>query len=253
LRRTLWLGWIAEQPVAIASWFIGIAAFTAMEAALVPQAMHLLDSNANLTKFMAQHGGILTSDQYVGFLMTFTGVFAAAFTVSQVARWVGDAVDHRNDVLLTQPVSMARLLVERAVALVWVSAFIGLAVVMGTLTGAAIGGFSVHLDGVARTFGDIVLLCFAVGGVGTLAATVFRSAAATAVIAGILVASFFLTTIVSLFSWPAWASRPSVFDAFGSPYTSMPGTGSLIYLAGLGVIGTAAAYLAMRRGLRVVA
>ena len=253
LRRTLWLGWIAEQPVAIASWFIGIAAFTAMEAALVPQAMHLLDSNANLTKFMAQHGGILTSDQYVGFLMTFTGVFAAAFTVSQVARWVGDAVDHRNDVLLTQPVSMARLLVERAVALVWVSAFIGLAVVMGTLTGAAIGGFSVHLDGVARTFGDIVLLCFAVGGVGTLAATVFRSAAATAIIAGILVASFFLTTIVSLFSWPAWASRPSVFDAFGSPYTSMPGTGSLIYLAGLGVIGTAAAYLAMRRGLRVVA
>ena len=253
LRRTLSLGWIAEQPVAIASWFIGIAAFAAMEAALVPQAMHLLDSNSDLTRFMAQHGGILTSDQYVGFLMTFTGVFGAAFTVSQVARWVGDAVDHRNDVLLTQPVSMARLLVERAVALAGLSALIGLAVVMGTLTGAAIGGFSVHMIGVIRTFGDIVLLCFAVGGVGTLAATVFRSAAATAIVSGILVASFFLTTIVSLFSWPEWASRPSVFDAFGSPYTSMPGTGSLLYLAGLGVIGTAAAYVAMRRGMRVVA
>jgi hypothetical protein len=66
----------------------------------------------------------------------------------------------------------------------------------------------------------------------------------------LLVACFFLTTVAGLLSWPSWAKRPSVFDAFGTPYLSMPLTGSLIYLVASGGIGVLLAYGAMRRGIR---
>jgi hypothetical protein len=102
-----------------------------------------------------------------------------------------------------------------------------------------------------RTFGDLVLLCFAIGGFGLLMTTVFRSAAATGITAGLLVASLFLTTLTGLLSWPSWTNRPSVFDAFGTPYVSMPRTSSLIYLLVLGAGCVMVAYVAMRRGMRV--
>jgi putative exporter of polyketide antibiotics len=171
--------------------------------------------------------------------------------VAQVARWASDASQHRVEVVLTQPVSMWRLLVERAVTVLALAVVIGLAVVVGTWIGTLIGGYSASFSGLLRTFLDIVLLSFAIGGIGLVATAVFRSAAATGVTGGLLVVCFFLTTVAGLLSWPSWASRPSVFDAFGTPYLSMPLTGSLIYLVALGGVGVLVAYVAMRRGMRI--
>jgi ABC-2 type transport system permease protein len=250
-RRWLWISWITEQLLGIVSWVVGIAAFTTVEAAVVPSALKLVKDNGQFSKFLARHGGVLTTDQYLSFFLTFTALLVAGFTVYQVSRWASDAAQHRVDVLLIQPVSMWRLLVERAASLVAMAVVVGLAVVAGTSIGAAIGGFSVNGDGLLRTFADIVLLCFAIGGFGLLATTIFRSGAATGATAGLLVASFFLTTLTGLLSWPAWTNRPSVFNAFGTPYLSLPDVGSLIYLAVLGVGGVVISYVAMRRGMRV--
>jgi len=251
-RRDLWLNWIAEQPLGVASWAIGIGAFTAVEAAVVPSAIRLVDNTGGqLKQVLARHLAELTPNQYLSFFMTFAALLAAGFMVAQVARWASDASQHRVEVMLTQPVSMWRLLVERAVTVLVLAAVIGLAVVVGTWIGTLIGGYSVSFAGLLRTFLDIVLLNFAIGGVGLVATAVFRSAAATGVTGGFLVVCFFLTTVAGLLSWPSWTSRPSVFDAFGSPYLSMPLTGSLIYLVALGGIGVLVAYIAMRRGMRI--
>jgi ABC-2 type transport system permease protein len=252
-RRSLWTNWIAEQPLALASWFAGIVVFTTIEAAVVPSAMKIIDTNGGGLKTFLQNNGIaLTTERYLAFFLSFTALLVAAFTVTQVARWASDAVQHRNDAVLTQPVSMWRLLVERAISLLVMSAVVGLAVVLGIWLGATLGNYSMQPSGLARSFIDIVLLCLAIGGVGTLAVAVLRSSLATAVTGAVLVASFFLTTVAGLLSWPGWTTRPSVFDAFGSPYLAMPGIGSLTYLVALGVVGVLAAYIAMRRGARIV-
>ena len=251
-RRDLWLNWIAEQPLGVASWAIGIGAFTAVEAAVVPSAIKLVDNTGGqLKQVLAQHLAALTPNQYLSFFMTFAALLAAGFMVAQVARWASDASQHRVEVVLTQPVSMWRLLVERAVTVLALAVVIGLAVVVGTWIGTLIGGYSASFSGLLRTFLDIVLLSFAIGGIGLVATAVFRSAAATGVTGGLLVVCFFLTTVAGLLSWPSWASRPSVFDAFGTPYLSMPLTGSLIYLVALGGVGVLVAYVAMRRGMRI--
>lgn len=252
--RYLWTDWIAEQPVALASWFVGIVVFTSIEAAVVPSAMKLVDTNGGgLASFLQKNGITLTTDKYLSFFLSFTAVLVAAFTITQVARWVSDTVQHRTDAVLTQPVSMWRLLVERLVALLVMSAMVASAVVFGIWLGATVADYSVQAAGLERSFVEIVLLCAASGGVGMLAVAVLRSSLATAVTAALLVASFFLTTVAGLLAWPAWTTSPSVFDAFGSPYLAMPGAGSVTYLAVLGLGGLLAAYVAMRRGARIVA
>jgi ABC-2 type transport system permease protein len=253
-RRSLWLNWIAEQRVGLISWVIGIAAFTAIEAAVVPSAIRIVDSSGGpLEKFLASHGALLTPNQYLSFFMSFTALIVAGFMVSQVARWASDASQHRTDLVLAQPVSMWRLVAERTVTVLVLAMLVASAVVVGTFVGTLIGGYSVDAGGLLRTFFDLLLLSFAIGGVGLLLMTVLRNAAATGVTGGLLVAGFFLTTVAGLLSWPNWTTRPSVFAAFGAPYLSLPAVGSLVYLAVLGSAGVLAAYLAMRRGMRIVA
>jgi hypothetical protein len=140
---------------------------------------------------------------------------------------------------------------ERVGSLVVMSAALAAALVLGALTGAAIGGYNLDGGGLLRTFATAILFGCGVGGVGLLVVAIFRSAASTAVTGALLVACFFLTTISGLLHWPGWTSRPSVFDAFGSPYQGWPASGSLIYLGALGVVGAAASYLVMKRGARI--
>ena len=146
---------------------------------------------------------------------------------------------------------MWRMLVERSVSLLVLAALVGSAAVGGVFVGSVVGGYSVSAAGLLRSFVDIVLLAFAIGGVGIFAVTMLRSAVATGLTGALLVACFFLTTVAGLLGWPGWTTSPSVFDAFGTPYLTLPSAGSLIYLLVLGGGGVLASYYAMRRGLRV--
>jgi hypothetical protein len=148
-------------------------------------------------------------------------------------------------------VGLRRFVAERVGSLLVMSVALAGSLVLGAVAGAAVGGYNLDSAGLLRTFVDAILFGFGVGGVGLLVVAIFRSAAATAVIGGVLVASFFLTTIAGLLQWPAWTNRPSVFDAFGSPYKGWPSAGSLAYLAALGVMGAAVAFAVMHRGDRV--
>ena len=196
-------------------------------------------------------GLTLTTDDYLSIFLSFTAVLVAGFVVSQVARWASDAAQHRTDVVLTQAVSMWRLLIERAATLLTLAVLLAVAVVAGVWLGAVIGGYSVSVAGLGRSLLDIIVFCFAVGGIGLVAVTVLRNGAATGVTGAVLIACFFLTTIAGLLSWPTWTTRASLFDAFGTPYSAMPGAGSLTYMLILGVGGVLIAYAAMRRGMRI--
>ena len=250
--RWLWLDGIVEQRIGIAYWVLGIAAFTCVEASVVPSAIKIVRTGSgSLAKLLTRHGTVVSTGDYLSFFMSLSALLVAGFIVAQVARWVSDATQHRNDVVLMQPISTWRFVIERALTLLLLVVLVALSVVVGASVGTAIGGYTVDAGGLVRTFIDIVLLGFALGGGGLLATAVFRTAGATGAIIILLVACFFLSTVAGLLSWPSWATSPSVFVAFGKPYLSMPALGSLLYLCALGGGGVLAAYLAMRRGMRV--
>ena len=251
-RRSLWLNWIAEQPVGLLSWCAAIGFFTALEISLTPTALKLFEENGGrLAKILKARGQVLTESTFLSAFMSTALLIVAAFAVTQVARWVADAAQHRNDVTLTYPVSMLRYLIERGVTLIAVSVIVVAGMMGGALIGGAIGNVSLDMAGLARTALVLVLLSFAIGGFGLLMTTWLRTSAATALAAGLIAASFVLSLVAPLLKWPDWASAPSLLHAFGAPYLQMPPAGDLIYLGGLGLAGIFFSYLAMRLGARI--
>lgn len=252
--RWLWSSWVAEQRLSTAWWFAGLAGFVTLEVSLVPQAITLLrNDSGRLGKLLARNPQLLTTETYLSYLTSFAAMVAAGFAIYQVGRWVGDATHHRIDAVLAAPVPTGRLILERAVSLVILAAALGSAVLAGYWVGTLLGGFSFSVAGVLRTVADIVLLCFAVGGVGMALVTVLRSGAAIGLITMLVVGCFILTTIAGILNWPSWASSASVFEAFGTPYTGFPALGQVVYLLALGLGGMAVAEVAMRRGARTAA
>ena len=257
-RRTLWMNWIAEQPVALISWCLGIGLFAFVEAGLVPSALRLISQvQGPLRKLIASSGGVASPDTYLSLLMTFSALLVAGFTVFQVARWAGDATAQRNDAIFTHPVSMVGFVASRMLSMILLVACVSLAAIAGTWAGSAAGGYSIHWDGLARVFGDTVLFGFGVGGLGLLLVTAFRSGTATGVFGGFLVLSYFLDLLVSLFSWPSWVLRASVFHSFNAgldaPYLAVPALADILLLAIMGIVGATAALELLRRGIRVTA
>jgi hypothetical protein len=57
---------LVEQPLGICSWALGIAVFTAVEAAVVPSAIKLANNTSGqLKQVLARHLATLTPNQYV--------------------------------------------------------------------------------------------------------------------------------------------------------------------------------------------
>jgi putative exporter of polyketide antibiotics len=72
---------------------------------------------------------------------------------------------------------------------------------------------------------------------------IFKSEFAVGGLAAWLGLGFFISLLGPMFNWPERLIRLSPFDAFGTPYTDLPRTSGLVFLAGLAIIGTAAAAL----------
>ena len=251
-RRMLWLNWIAEQPLGLFSWCAGLGFFTALEISLTPTALKLFEENGGrLAKILKEHGQALTEAAFLSAFVSTALMIVAAFAVTQVSRWVADASQHRNDVTFAYPVSRLRYLIERTLNLLVVSVIVVAGMIAGALIGAALGNVSLDLAGLGRTALVLVLLSFAIGGFGLLMTTLLRTPAATALAAGLIAASFVLSLVVPLLKWPDWTAKPSLLNAFGTPYLQMPPAGDLIYLSGLGVAGVLLSYLAMRWGARI--
>jgi ABC-2 type transport system permease protein len=125
---------------------------------------------------------------------------------------------------------------------------VALAVLGGWVAGAAAAGVELRPENLVRTGADAILLGTGIGGVALLAVVVFRNGVAVGALGAVLGLGFFASLLGPMFNWPEWVVRLSPFEAFGSPYSSVPGPSGLALLAGLAVVGTiAAAMVAERR------
>lgn len=258
-RRNLWMNWITEQPIAVVAWCFGVGAFTLVMASIVPAALKVYtQAGGNLRKLIETAGGATTPGAVLALLMTFAALLVAGFVVFQVARWASDATQQRNDAIFTQPVSMLRFVSARMTTIVLLTAAVAATSVAGTWIGALMGGYEVKVNGLARVLGDTVLFGFAVGGLGLLLVTIFRSGLATGVLGGLLILSYFLDVLKALFGWPEWVLHASVFNAFSAPgsnapYLASPAWGDVLFLLLLGILGAGLSWEILRRGIRVTA
>jgi ABC-2 type transport system permease protein len=237
--RRVWTAQVFRGRVGLMAWSLALGALTTLWGSLLPTVMDVWDAFESMTT--AFTGGVDASpqSQYLAFVSELVAPVAAAYVVTQAAGWVADLEQGRVEAVLAGPVSWTRLVVERAVAavagvlVIAIVAFLGLALgILGTDAGLS-------LAGVGRVLLGCALLGGAMAGLAVVAVAVLRSGLAVVALSVYLGASYILGLLVSLYGWPEWVNRLSVFGALGHPYLGWPQLSGTLILLGLALGGLA--------------
>jgi ABC-2 type transport system permease protein len=241
LLRVPFLEQLYEQRLGLLSWVAGIVIMALFFVSLAKTVAELLENTPSLRVLLAGQNPIqaVIGAYWFGIAV----LLLAIYSITQVSRWTNEDLEGRLEMVLSNPVSRWRIVIERFLALLIA---IGLLVAAGGLTtwiGASEQG--INLDGAAFLRANLVLIPFGLsfGAVG--AALTGRLPRVTILaLSALATLSYFDWQLGPLFKWPDWVLNLSVFHLYGTPLTSgvyWPGVWLMfgITLAGfaLGMIG----------------
>ena len=239
--RWFWSAALIRERYGLLAWSGAAAVSMWLMASLEPTVVDMWDRLKLVQNFIGTRPGVSAADQYLSFAAEIVAPIIAAFVIVQAAGWVADLRQGRVEFVLATPVSWPRLVGERLAALIAGVAVITAGAIAGLAIGAAAAGVSLAGPGLIRLAALTILLGAALGALAAILVAWLRSGLAVTLLAVAAAASYLLTYLVSLFDWPGWVNRLSVFGAFGRPYLEIPAVGGLVFLAVLAVIGSLAA------------
>ncbi len=127
----------------------------------------------------------------------------------------GEEEDRTMDLLLTNPVSRTRVLIEKALAMVAYAVLLGLVTFVGTWAGVAVGGVDLSVTNIAATTVLLTLLGLVLGGVALLVgAATGRSRVAAYSATGTTVVAYFMFAFLPLSESFASLARWSPFHYY---------------------------------------
>lgn len=238
---------VEQQRSWIAGWAIGLGVLAYF---LVSITKGLVDALLNenipgLRQYFAA-SGISGYSDFVGVSWFGTALLIVSiFVVVQVNGWASDDGEGRLALLLTQPISRRRVVLERiATLLVAVAVIAGVSTAVAYVTATANG---IEMSGGRSALAAVLMLpvAFALGGAGH-ALVGWRPRLAIALLGIVTAVSYFTQQFAPIFSLPEWVKRTSVFALYGTPL-SQEDWGGIAILIGMGLVGTAIAVATMDR------
>src|SRR5207253_5521031 len=143
-------------------------------------------------------------------------LLVSLFVVAQVNGWAADDAEGRLEVILSAPVSRARVVVERiAAVLVACAVIVAVSSLAVYLTARSTG---ISLPGGRFVFASAAVLPvgYAFAGIGH-ALVGWRPRVAVAALGALAVVGYFAQQFAPLFQWPDWVNKFSVYELFGTP------------------------------------
>lgn len=236
--RWLWSATLVRERYGLLAWTAAAALAMFMMARLEPSVADMWNKIKLVQDFIAAQPGRTLADQYLSFAAEIIAPIVVAFVITRAAAWVTDLGQGRVELILAGPVSWPRLVAQRLAALIMEVLVITAGSIAGLAVGAAAAGAPLSAPGLLRLIAITVLLGAAFGAVAAVAAAWLRNGVAVTVLAVFAGASYLLTLLVQLFTWPSWAARLSVFGAFGRPYLELPTAAGFAVLGALALLGT---------------
>ena len=236
-----------DRRIGLATWAIGAAVMAALFVVLTKTMVQPLLSIPGLAAYFAAlvHGPI-----YQSFLSSIwfgvAQLLVAGFAITQVARWSAEDNDGRLELILSNPVSRTRVVIERAVVLAFGALFI--APVSGVAVSVESHYQSIDLDAGRLAEASLMLVPFALvfAAVGALLAA--RLPRATVGILGIFAfASYLMLQIAPLFKLPDWVQNLSAFKLYGQPLTDGIDRTGLAIMVAIVLIGFWASAVVMQK------
>jgi ABC-2 type transport system permease protein len=236
-----------ERRVSLLVWTLGLSALGAIFVVLTKSIVKPLLAIPELAPYFAifVNGNIYAS--FFGYLwFGFAPLLMAGFAITQVARWSAEDSDGRLELVLSNPMSRARVIVERLIALC-----LG-ALIISAVSGVAVGieahYQSIDLSSRRLAEASLLLVPFTLvfGAVGALLAS--RIPRATVGILGAFAFASYLTVQLGpVFKLPAWALDLSAFKLFGQPLTSGVDQTGLVIMLVIVIAGLVASAIVMER------
>jgi len=250
-RALLWRVPIArdlyDRRVGLATWAIGVAAMAALFVVLTKTIVQPLLSIPGLARYFAT---ILHGPIYQSFLSSLwfgvAQLLIAGFAITQVGRWSAEDTDGRLELILSNPISRTRVVIERAAVLL-----------LGALVIAALSGMAVGLESqyqsinlasgrIAEASLMLVPVALVFGALGALLAA--RLPRPTVGILGIFAfASYLMLQLGPLFKLPGWVQDLSPFKLYGQPLVEGIDRAGLAILVVIVLAGFCASTIVMQR------
>lgn len=246
LSRDAWLADVRAGAFGLMVWALASAGLVALIVSVVGQVEGDWSASEMMRALFSRFPGRTLADQYMAYVTAMAAMGPAGFVVSEAARWVGDLHEGRTATVVATTGSRSRAVLEWAATATVGVVTIAAGVAAGCLGGALVAGIGLRADGVLRMVADTALFGLAVVGVGLLAVAVFRSGFAVGALGAVLGAAFVISLFGPIFEWPQWLIHLSPFNAFGTPYLEVPAPGGLALMAGLALVGGAAAAIVAR-------
>jgi ABC-2 type transport system permease protein len=241
------LALLRQQWLWIVTWILGLTALSAFLASIIKTVIDALTSSSTpIMRAYFERAGLGGSDSFVGAIWLSTVMLIlSAYAIVQVQSWSADDAEGRLATILSAPVSRARVILERLVALLvavgLICATAGIAVYWVATSQ------SIKLDGskLALATALLVLIPLAFAAIGQLLA-VWRPRMALVLLSTIAVVSYFLVQFTPLFQWPEWVANLSLFSLYGMPMSGEVNWSGIAGLIGVAVVGTIGALLAIQ-------
>ena len=236
-----------DRRVGLLVWTVGVAALGVIFVALTKNIVQPLLAIPGLARYF---GTFITGDVFSSFFsyiwFGFAQLLMAGFAITQVARWSAEDSDGRLELILSNPVSRLRVVVERMVVLA-IGALI-IAGVSGVAIGVAAQYQSINLDRGRLAVASLLLVPFTLifGTVGALLASRFPRAT-VGVLGAFAFASYVMVQLGPIFRLPMWVEDISPFQLYGQPLTSGVDQTGLVIMLAIVVAGLAGSAVVMER------
>ena len=240
------LALLDQQRWSIAAWSIGLSGMALFFLSFTRSVLDAMLATPGFGIYL-ERAGLLTYTSFIGSVWLSTLLLLLSiYAIAQAAGWAAEDADGRLEIALAQPVSRARIVVERLAALVGGSAVAVFASAIAVVIGAAAA--DIALDGGRLALGTALTLAvvFAFGGLGAAGAG-WRPRATVALLAALAMASYLIEQFAPLFGWPPWIENLSLFALYGHPLTGEVDWMRIGALFSIGMVGSLAALVAMRR------
>ena len=247
LLRTPVLAIVDQQRVWIVAWAVGLAVLAGFLTSITKTMVDAFgNSDIPMLRAYFERAGINAYADFVGVVWFSTLLLLISlFVVAQVNAWAADDAEGRLEMILSAPVSRARLVVERIAAVVLACAFVVAVSSMAVYLTATSTGIS--LPGGRFVFASAAVLpvAYAFSGIGH-ALVGWRPRVAVVILGALAVVGYFAQQLGPLFQWPDWVNNISLYALYGTPMSKDDWSG-IATLITIGTAGTAVALVAMRR------
>jgi ABC-2 type transport system permease protein len=250
--RNLALRWVFseglwEQRMSLGAWAVGTMLLGALMVSVTRSMVDALVSDPRLATLFQRVAPGPVQAAFLGFAWFDLALLVlAGYTVVQVSRWSAQDRGGRVGLLLSLPISRARVVVERALEFAIASLIVVVGAYVGTAVAIPLAGLDLDRGRVLAASALLWPFALAFGGLGVAVASRWPGVAVPFLTAFAAV-EYFLGDLAPLLRLPAWVANLSVFHLYGNPVADPPSLVPALSLTLVFPVGFVVALALMRR------